>query len=95
MSGRTGKGVDEFVEYLISQLPEGPEYFPDDMITDVPEPFQVAELVREQLLRRFSEELPYSIAQRIDLRPQGAVQHPAAEVVGDRRASIDELARSE
>jgi len=65
VSGRTGKGVDAFVEYLLGQMPDGPPYFPQDMITDVPEPFQVAELVREQLLRRFSAELPYSIATRI------------------------------
>ena len=65
VSGRTGRGVDELVEHLVSRLPEGPAYFPEDMITDVPEAFQVAELVREQLLRRFSEELPYSIATRI------------------------------
>lgn len=65
VSGRTGKGVDALVEHLVSRLPEGPAYFPEDMVTDVPEAFQVAELVREQLLRRFSEELPYSIATRI------------------------------
>ncbi len=65
VSGRTGKGVDTLVEHLLTKMPEGPAYFPDDMITDVPEAFQVAELVREQLLRRFSAELPYSIATRI------------------------------
>ncbi len=65
VSGRSGRGVDALVEHLVSRLPEGPAYFPEDMITDVPEAFQVAELVREQLLRRFSEELPYSIATRI------------------------------
>ena len=61
----TGDGVDEFVEYLVGRLPDGPAYFPDDMITDLPEPWMVAELVREQLLRRFREELPYSIATRV------------------------------
>ncbi len=65
VSGVTGDGVDEFVEYLVGRLPDGPAYFPDDMITDLPEPWMVAELVREQLLRRFREELPYSIATRV------------------------------
>jgi GTP-binding protein Era len=41
------------------------EYFPDDMVTDVPEAFMVAELVREQLLRRTHDELPHSIAARV------------------------------
>lgn len=65
VSGRTGKGVDELVEYLVGRLPEGPAYFPDDMITDLPEPWMVSELVREQLLHKFRDELPYSIATRV------------------------------
>ena len=65
VSGRTGEGVDALVDHLISRMPEGPEYFPKDQITDLPEPWMVAELVREQLLARFREELPYSIATRV------------------------------
>jgi GTP-binding protein Era len=65
VSARTGDGVDELVEHLVSRLPEGPAYFPDDMVTDVPEAFWVAELVREQLLRRTRDELPHSIAARV------------------------------
>jgi GTP-binding protein Era len=65
VSARTGDGVDELVEHLIGRLPEGPQYFPDDMVTDVPEAFWVAELVREQLLRRTHDELPHSIAARV------------------------------
>jgi GTP-binding protein Era len=65
VSGRSGQGVDAFVDYLVDKMPEGPQYFPSDMITDVPEAFRVAELVREQLLARFGDELPYSIATRI------------------------------
>ena len=44
---------------------EGPAYFPPDQVTDLPEPWFVAELVREQLLSMFRDELPYSIATRI------------------------------
>jgi GTPase len=65
VSARTGDGVDALVEHLISRLPEGPAYFPDDMVTDVPEAFWVAELVREQLLHRTHDELPHSIAARV------------------------------
>ena len=50
ISARTGDGVDALVEYLLSRLPEGPRWYPGGEVTDVPEPFMVAELVREQLL---------------------------------------------
>jgi GTP-binding protein Era len=65
VSARTGKGVPELVEHLVGLLPEGPQYYPDDMVTDVPEAFWVAELVREQLLAVVREELPHSIATRV------------------------------
>jgi GTP-binding protein Era len=65
VSGRTGAGTDALVEHLVGRLPEGPFYFPDDMVTDVPEAFWVAELVREQLMRRTHDELPHSIAARV------------------------------
>src|SRR4029077_11314579 len=45
--------------------PEGPLYFPADVVTDVPEAFWVSELVREQLLGAVREELPHSIACRV------------------------------
>ena len=54
----TGEGVDELVAHLIDRLPEGPQLYPDDMVTDVPEAFWVAELVREQLLAITHDELP-------------------------------------
>ena len=65
VSARTGDGVDALVDHLVSRLPEGPRYYPDDMVTDVPEAFWVAELVREQLLAVAREELPHSIATRV------------------------------
>jgi GTP-binding protein Era len=65
VSARTGDGIDALVEHLVTRMPEGPQYFPDDMVTDVPEAFWVAELVREQLLRRTHDELPHSIAARV------------------------------
>jgi GTP-binding protein Era len=65
VSARTGKGVAALVDHLIERLPEGPRYFPQGMVTDVPEAFRVAELVREQLLAVAREELPHSIATRV------------------------------
>ena len=65
VSAKTGDGVEPLVEYLLSRMPEGPPYYPEDMISDVPEPTQVAELVREQLFMHTRQELPYSIATRV------------------------------
>jgi GTPase len=65
VSARTGEGVGELVDHLVSRLAEGPRYFPDDMVTDVPEAFWVAELVREQLLAVTHDEVPHSVACRV------------------------------
>jgi GTP-binding protein Era len=65
ISARTGEGLDALVEHLVARLPEGPPYFPPDMVSDVPEARWVAELVREQVLRAVHDELPYSIATRV------------------------------
>jgi GTP-binding protein Era len=65
VSAATGQGVPELVETLVARLPEGPAWYPDDVVTDVPEAFWVAELVREQLFAVMREELPYSIATQV------------------------------
>ncbi|MFM7872151.1 MAG: GTPase Era, partial [Actinomycetota bacterium] len=65
VSARTGQGVTELLAHLAEALPEGPLYYPEDMVTDLPEPEWVAELVREQLLAATHQELPYSIATRV------------------------------
>jgi GTPase len=64
ISARTGDGVDTLVEAIVGRLPEGPRYYPEGTVTDVPEAFWAAELVREQLLAVAREELPHSIATR-------------------------------
>jgi GTP-binding protein Era len=65
VSGATGEGVDVLVQELVKRMPEGPALYPADMITDVPDAFWVAELVREQLLAVTRDELPHSIATRV------------------------------
>lgn len=65
VSARTGEGVDTLVDELARRMPEGPAYYPDGMVTDAPEAFWVAELVREQLFRTLREEMPYSVATRV------------------------------
>jgi GTP-binding protein Era len=65
VSARTGDGVDELLDAVVARLPEGPRYYPEGMVTDVPDAFWVAELVREQLLAVVHDELPHSIACRV------------------------------
>jgi len=65
VSALTGAGVDDLVAEIMSRLPEGPAWYPQDTVSDVPEAFWVAELVREQLLAVTHDELPHSIATRV------------------------------
>ena len=65
VSAKTGEGIDGLVASIIERMPEGPQMYPDDMVTDVPEAFWVAELVREQLLAVMRDEVPHSIACRV------------------------------
>ncbi len=65
VSAERGDGVEALVEHLVERLPEGPALYPPDMVRELPEPEWVAELVREQLLAQFHDELPYSIATRL------------------------------
>ncbi|MCC5954192.1 MAG: GTPase Era [Acidimicrobiia bacterium] len=65
VSATTGEGVPQLVDHLVARLPEGPAFYPPDMVTDVPEAFWVAELVREQLLAVLRDELPHAVATRV------------------------------
>jgi GTP-binding protein Era len=66
VSASTGDGVDRLVQLVFDRLPEGPAYFPDDILTDVPERFVVAEIVREKVFRMTRDEVPYSVAVVVD-----------------------------
>ncbi|MEM7276273.1 MAG: GTPase Era [Actinomycetota bacterium] len=65
VSAWTGKGVPALVDHLGGLMPPGPLWYPAEMVTDVPEAFTVAELVREQLLHLLHQELPHSVATRV------------------------------
>jgi GTP-binding protein Era len=65
VSARTGEGVGELVTFVQSAMPESPFLFPEDEVSDVPEAIWVAELVREQLVRKTKQELPHSIHCRV------------------------------
>lgn len=65
VSAVTGDGVPQLLQALMNKMPEGPAYYPDDMVSDTDESQWVAELVREQLLAVLKDELPYSVATRV------------------------------
>jgi GTPase len=62
ISALKGKNVDTLVKLMVEAMPEGPKYYPDDMITDVQERFVVSEIIREKALRTLREEIPHGIA---------------------------------
>lgn len=62
ISALTGDGVDRLVDVASRYLPEGPRYFPEDILTDQPERFVAAEIVREKVFRLTRDEVPYSVA---------------------------------
>jgi GTPase len=66
ISARTGTGVPALVDHLASLLPEGPFYFPAEEVSDQAESVMLAELVREQVLRRTREEIPHAVEVQID-----------------------------
>jgi GTPase len=61
LSALTGEGVDALMGELEARMEEGPEYYPGGVVSDQPETFLAAELVREKLLRIARDELPHSI----------------------------------
>jgi GTPase len=65
VSAVSGDGLGALVAHLTDRVPPGPQYFPDDEVSDLPEERWVAELVREQLLAVTRDELPYSIATQV------------------------------
>lgn len=61
LSARTGRGMDELKKMIVSFLPAGPKYFPDDMMTDQPERLICAEIIREKALLNLRDEVPHGI----------------------------------
>jgi len=66
VSAETGEGVSQLVATIRSYLPEGPRLYPEEMITDQPERFIVAEMIREKIFRMTSQEVPYGIAVQVE-----------------------------
>ena len=78
ISALKGDGIEALMNEIPQLLPEGPRYYPEDQLTDVPERFIVAEMIREQILMRTKDEVPYGVAILVE-RFQ---ENPAKNMVG-------------
>ena len=65
-SALSGEGCPDLVEAISAQMPEGPQLYPPDMVSDQPEGLLMAELIREQVLTHTREEVPHSVAVQIE-----------------------------
>lgn len=87
VSAQTGDGLGRLEELLHGYLAEGPQYFPDDMVTDLPERVLCAELVREKTLLFLREEIPHGVGVEVDkmaVRPEGDLTDVWATIYCER-----------
>jgi GTP-binding protein Era len=66
ISALKGVNLDELLRTIVKYLPEGPRYFPSDQLTDQPERFLIAELIREQIFTQTEQEVPYQTAVMVE-----------------------------
>ncbi len=84
-----GTGVAELLAFLFETLPEGPAFYPEEDLTDLPMRFIAKEVIREKLFRRLEAELPYSVAVAIEEYredPENALTRIRADVVVERES---------
>jgi GTP-binding protein Era len=85
VSAKTGEGLDELRLCILAYLPEGPAYFPPDQITDQPERFLAAELIREKILHETRQEVPHSVAVFIEVwEEKKTLTHISATIYVER-----------
>lgn len=89
MSALEGTNLDKYFETINEILPEGPMYFPDDMITDQPERQIVSEIIREKALINLDDELPHGITVTIEKmkdRPNKNIMDISATIVVEKKS---------
>lgn len=83
-SGLEGENIQELIQTIKSYLPVGPQFYPDDQVSDHPEYFIISELIREKVLDLTREEIPHSVAvvtEKVDRNQDGKVQTYATIIV--------------
>lgn len=89
ISAKTGEGTDKLLDALQGYLTEGPQYFPEDMVTDQPERVICAEMIREKALELLREEVPHGIGvgmDKMELRPGGELMDVWATIYCERES---------
>jgi GTPase len=87
ISALQGNNIETLIEQIKKYLPEGPQYYPADQVTDHPERFIIAELIREKALHLTREEVPHSIAVVIDAierRQDSSTVYVSATIIVER-----------
>jgi len=85
ISALRGDGIEELKTAILERLPEGPRYFPEDYLTDQPERYLAAELVREKILHLTRQEVPHSVAVLVDrFEETPKITHIAATIYVER-----------
>ncbi len=85
VSARSGENTDELVKVILQYLPDGPQFYDEDTITDQPERQIVAELIREKALHCLQEEIPHGIAVAIDrMKMEKRVMQIDATIICER-----------
>jgi GTP-binding protein Era len=87
ISALEGNNIERLLDLIKSYLPEGPQYYPADQVTDHPERFIISELIREKALHLTREEIPHSLAVVIDKmerRENKDVIHVMATIIVER-----------
>ncbi|WP_435412165.1 GTPase Era [Pediococcus argentinicus] len=86
ISATQGNNVNELLNSLKEELPEGPQYYPEDQVTDHPERFIISELIREKVLQLTRQEVPHSVAVLIESMKsdENDLVHIQATIIVDR-----------
>ncbi len=90
-SATTGEGTDKLQTTLINNLEPGPYYYPPDLVTDQPERFIMAELIREQILLQTRQEIPHSVAitiEKVEETPKITKVHAAINIERNSQKGI-------
>lgn len=89
VSAKRGDNTDKLKEIIVAMLPEGEQYYPDDMVTDKSMRFQTAEIIREKALKLLDKEIPFGIGVNInkfEMREDGRCFDIDADIVCEKQS---------
>ncbi|GJP33922.1 hypothetical protein CLOM_g18422 [Closterium sp. NIES-68] len=87
LSAKRGDGVDGLLAWMLDNIPQGPAYYPKDVVSELPERFFVAEIVREKILLQYGQEVPYAcqlVTVRAFREREGAKDYISLDIMVER-----------